>query len=65
MNNVDVVISEYQVAVIEDRDIKPKKCWMTWSKQRAGMSFERRIPIIHTGDEIFVVNCSVHGNSEG
>ena len=25
MNNVDVVISEYQVAVIEDRDIKPEK----------------------------------------
>lgn len=66
MNNVDVVISEYQVAVIEDRDIKPEKVLDDMVKNR-GLECPSKgeYSIIHTGDEIFVVNCSVHGNSEG
>ncbi len=66
MNNVDVVISEYQVAVIEDRDIKPEKVLDDMVKNR-GLECPSKdeYSIIHTGDELFVVNCSVHGNSEG
>ena len=66
MNNVDVVISEYQVAVIEDRDIKPEKVLDDMVKNR-GLECPSKgeYSIIHTGDELFVVNCSVHGTAKG
>lgn len=62
LNNIDVVIQEYQVALIENQKITPEE---VLGEIKPKCPSKGTYSIIHQGEELFVINCSKHGNSEG
>lgn len=64
LNNIDVMIQEYQVAMIENQDIKPEKVLDMMVKRGMKCPSKGVYSIKHLNDENFLVKCSVHGDGE-
>ncbi|WP_294146296.1 prepilin-type N-terminal cleavage/methylation domain-containing protein [uncultured Clostridium sp.] len=64
LNNIDVMIQEYQVAMIENQDIKPEKVLEMMVKRGMKCPSKGEYSIKHLDDENFLVNCKVHGDGE-
>lgn len=67
LNNVDVMIKEYQVAMIDNPDITPEEALEMMVKRGMECPSKGEYKILYPkgNKDSFVVNCRVHGNVEG
>lgn len=66
LNNVDVMIKEYQVAMIDNPDITPEEVLKTMVEHGMKCPSKGIYTVKKASDgETFSVNCSVHGNIGG
>ncbi|MCB6608114.1 prepilin-type N-terminal cleavage/methylation domain-containing protein [[Clostridium] symbiosum] len=67
LNNVDVMIKEYQVAMIDNPDITPEEVLEMMVKRGMECPSKGEYKILYPkgNKDSFVVNCRVHGNVEG
>lgn len=67
LNNVDVMIKEYQVAMIDNPDITPEEALDMMVKRGMECPSKGEYKILYPkgNKDSFVVNCRVHGNVEG
>lgn len=64
LNNIDVMIQEYQVAMIDNQDIKPEEVLEMMVKRGMKCPSKGEYSIKHLDEEHFLVNCSIHGDGE-
>lgn len=64
LNNIDVMLQEYQVAMIDNPDIKPEDVLDMMVKRGMKCPSKGTYTIRRLDDEHFVVNCGVHGDGE-
>lgn len=64
LNNIDVMLQEYQVAMIDNPDIKPEDVLDMMVKRGMKCPSKGKYTIRRLDDEHFVVNCGVHGDGE-